>query len=308
MLREIAFKCPSCGALCEDEVEDPGFDGLREKPEDAEGILRQKILCTTCGSDIDLEVRNNGAALLVTISGHHDSEVIVGNNVLDQSAAFEHWIDEMAIVPEVTFERTMDDLAILSEASIDASSRRVLNRMILTSYFAAIEQYLYGRLVRLVSNDTEAMLRLVSTDRELKAMKFTLAEFAQQPKLVEVEVMKRLQNLMWHNFEIVNQLYKAVLNKSIFPTAENRSYLNRMTEARHDCVHRNGYDKNDMRVNVTEDSLDDLRNALKAMYGCVDDAYREYQKEPGRQKATKMQIANALAKYSKAASTSTTSV
>lgn len=296
LLKELAFKCPLCGALCEDELEDPGFDALREKREDAVGLSWQKVLCTTCHSEVELEVRNDGTSLLVTISGHDDAEVIIGSDVLDQSDAFIRWIDEIAVLPELTFERTMDDLAILSEASLDSNSRRVLNRMILTSYFAAIEQYLCGRLIRLVSLDGDAMLRLVSADKELKALKFTLAEIAAQPKLVETEVLKRLQNLMWHNFEIVNHLYRAVLNASIFPTEDNRKYLNRMTEARHDCVHRNGYDKNDKRVNVTDDSLSDLRNALMAMYGCVNDAYRNYQQEPSRMEATKMRIAQALAR------------
>jgi len=110
------------------------------------------------------------------------------------------------------------------------------------------------------------MQRLIDRDSDLKSRKFTLAEIAADPQLIERIVREHLQGIMYHNLRKVDVLYGIALEFGILNLAADKDSLLAAVLLRHDCVHRNGSDKDGKELKVftktfvqrTADSMRDL--------------------------------------------------
>lgn len=56
-------------------------------------------------------------------------------------------------------------------------------------------------------------------------------------------VAGHLRDLMYHNFEKVGSIYHATLGFHLFPNSDCRKRMFKALPIRHDCVHRNGKDR-----------------------------------------------------------------
>jgi hypothetical protein len=61
-----------------------------------------------------------------------------------------------------------------------------------------------------------------------------------------------LRNMVWHNLAKANAMYRAAFDIDLFKLLgdENKAILLRAVEHRHDCVHRNGTDKEGKKLDV----------------------------------------------------------
>ena len=85
--------------------------------------------------------------------------------------------------------------------------------------------------------------QLYALDKELKGEKFTGTQILEDPDLPEKALIQYLQRLSFHNFPIIDNLFKIAINHSIFKDDDQRNLLNAARIYRHDCVHRNGKTK-----------------------------------------------------------------
>jgi hypothetical protein len=72
--------------------------------------------------------------------------------------------------------------------------------MLFTQYFSAIEAYLSDRLIRLVSDDDQAMSALVKHNKEWDGEKIAVSELASNPNAFRDWVQTKSRELMYHNF------------------------------------------------------------------------------------------------------------
>ena len=98
------------------------------------------------------------------------------------------------------------------------------------------------QLLNYINAHDDALLRILEQDGDLKEQKLTLAEALKDEDIVSEQVTRRLKALLCHNLPKVNALYRIAARVDIFPTKPSRAPL-RGVPIRHDCVHRNGNDK-----------------------------------------------------------------
>jgi hypothetical protein len=153
---------------------------------------------------------------------------------------------------------------LAQSGSIDGG--HLVNRLVFSHQVTALEAYLGDTLKNEVMRDRLAMQRLIDNDLDLKARKFSLAEIAQDPKLIDRIVREHLCGIMYHNLPKVDVLYRIALEFGILSLAADKDSLFTAVHLRHDCVHRNGSDKDGNELKVftktfvqeTADSIKDL--------------------------------------------------
>lgn len=130
----------------------------------------------------------------------------------------------------------------------------LLNRMVFSHQVTALEAYLGDTLIKEVMGDDDALQRLLATADELVHTKLTLAEVFKSPDLVHTTVRMYLRDVLYHNLGKVNVLYKIALGFHIIELTKDKSSLYKAISLRHDCVHRNGFDKdgNELKVFTKE--------------------------------------------------------
>ena len=107
----------------------------------------------------------------------------------------------------------------------------------------ALEAYLGDTLINEVLGDADALQRLIVKADELVDAKFTLAQIASSPDLVKSTVRSYLRGILYHNLPKVDVLYDIALGFRILTLVQDKASLFKAVSYRHDCVHRNGFDK-----------------------------------------------------------------
>jgi hypothetical protein len=152
----------------------------------------------------------------------------------------------------------------------------VLNRMVFSHQITALEAYLGDTLLKEVLRDNDAITRLIQKDSDLTQMKFTLTEIAASPNLVEDCVREHLRSILYHNLAKVDVLYGIALQLRILPLLENnKEELFRAVSLRHDCVHRNGFDKDGKELTVfTRQFVQERSDLIKDFVEKIEQAIR----------------------------------
>tara|TARA_B100001113_G_C20874965_1_gene520012 strand:+ start:374 stop:622 length:249 start_codon:yes stop_codon:yes gene_type:complete len=71
---------------------------------------------------------------------------------------------------------------------------------------------------------------------------------------------------MYHNLSKIENLYKCTLGLEIFSSVSRRDEIFKAIEYRHDCVHRNGFDKDGKKLDVFSKAyIQEIADELKAM-------------------------------------------
>ena len=146
----------------------------------------------------------------------------------------------------------------------------LLNRMVFSHQVTALEAYLGDTLINVVMSDADAIQRLIAQDEELVKKRFTLAEISKEPALVESKVREHLRSILYHNLAKVDVLYNIALGVRILNQAKDKASLFKVVSLRHDCVHRNGFDKDGKELMVftkefVQDSADQIRDFVEGI-------------------------------------------
>lgn len=171
-------------------------------------------------------------------------------------------------VPDNPFTIFMDSyhhtVDLLAEHGKDDGDH-LLNRMVFSQQVTALEAYLGDTLIKKVMADRSAMQRLIEQDDDLAKEKFTLAEISKEPGLVERKIREHLRSILYHNLKKVSVLYNIALGFRILPPASNKEKLFNAVRLRHDCVHRNGFDKDGNKHEVfTKTFVQNTADLIKA--------------------------------------------
>jgi hypothetical protein len=193
----------------------------------------------------------------VGIENHHDTNVggheVVGDfdYGLEHEAEPDDWVDYP--LPDDPFTVFMNSYHhtgdLLADHGKDHGSY-LLNRMVFSHQVTALEAYLGDTLLNAVLGDKAAMDRLMAADTDLLQEKFTLAEIAGDSNLVEKKIREHLRSILYHNLAKVDFVYNAALQVKILNLISDKPRLFKAIKLRHDCVHRNGFDKDGKELTV----------------------------------------------------------
>ena len=128
----------------------------------------------------------------------------------------------------------------------------LLNRLLFSHQITALEAYLGDTLLNDVLRDNDAIARLIQKDSDLAQKKFTLNDIAADPNLVKKEVREYLRSILYHNLAKVDVLYGIALQLRILPllVESSKKDLFQSVLLRHDCIHRNGFDKDGAALTI----------------------------------------------------------
>jgi hypothetical protein len=157
------------------------------------------------------------------------------------------------------------------------SGESLLNRMIFSHQVTALEAYLGDTLINEVMGDKDAMYNLIAKADELKDEKFTLADIANSPDLVQSTVRKYLRTILYHNLTKVDVLYNIALGIRILNLSKDKSILFKVVNLRHDCVHRNGFDKDGKEITVfTKNFVQEIADHIRDFVDGIEKAVRNH--------------------------------
>jgi hypothetical protein len=159
----------------------------------------------------------------------------------------------------------------------------LLNRMVFAQQVASLEAYLGDTIRKAMHWDETAAAKLASACDALSDQKVTLSAIASNPNLVLERVNNYLKSILYHDLVNVDRLYKSSLGIRIL---KDKSISDKLIEAisyRHDCVHRNGFDKDGKRLNVfTRKYVQGLADTMSNLVDRIESevVYQQYYGHP----------------------------
>jgi hypothetical protein len=216
----------------------------------------------------------------IGIENHHDTDAGGHEVVEDFDYGLEHEPDEWVDydVPSNPFSIFMDSYRQTSLLLVDHGKddgRDLVNRLVFSHLVTALEAYLGDTLINAVAGDAEVMQRLIDGDDELSKEKFTLAEIHKDPDLVERRVREFLRAILYHTLAKVDVLYTIALSIRILNLTSNKDDLFKAVKLRHDCVHRNGLDRNGSELVVfTKTFVSETANVIRSFVETIENAVR----------------------------------
>jgi hypothetical protein len=217
------------------------------------------------------------------IENYHETKATPHEVIEDFDYGLDHgapepddWIDYT--VPDSPFTIFMSSYHHTGDLVADHgrdSGDHLLNRMVFSHQVTALEAYLGDTLMNEVLADKTAMQRLIDEDDDLAKEKFTLAEISKDPGLVERKVREHLRAVLYHNLAKVDVLYDIALGVRILNLASDKKSLFKAVLLRHDCVHRNGFDKNGSELKIfTKAFVQDMADLIKVFAEKIEKAVR----------------------------------
>lgn len=246
---DITFSCP-CGAFVDETVTCDGPNVLAENDSTSLRDYWKTIICDGCGKDYDTHI-------ICTLS---DTNISVPN-VVDLNFDVHDLFEQEDVVSEIESTRQLD---VYRKVSTDVISllrhphpedvQATLNNMLFAQVVTAMEAYLSSSFISTVVNDDALTRRLVETDPELAKRQFSLREIFTQWEDLKLIVALYLKNLIFHDLKKIKPMYYSVLDIDF----GNVSWLFKAVIIRHDCVHRNGFDKDGNQQQIGSDAIIEL--------------------------------------------------
>jgi hypothetical protein len=126
--------------------------------------------------------------------------------------------------------------------------------MLYAQVVTAVEAYLSGIFIHTVINSEELIRKLVESDPELAKRQFSLKEIFTQWAELKILVARYLKDLIFHDIKKIKPMYQSVLGIDFGDV----SWLFKAVLIRHDCVHRNDFDKDGNQNNIDKKEIIEL--------------------------------------------------
>ncbi|MBY3251210.1 hypothetical protein HFN97_20685 [Rhizobium laguerreae] len=156
-----------------------------------------------------------------------------------------------------------------------ASSR---NRMLFVTLYSILEAYLSDTIIGAAMEDVSVQRKMLKLDG-LKDKQISLETILEKPDIVKDMVKTTLQGLSFHKLGAINGICESSFGKPILPRdKDDRNLVMTSIDKRHDCVHRNGVDKDGtMHTDITRGYLENIGGIFEDIAETLEDAIREAQ-------------------------------
>lgn len=206
------------------------------------------------------------------VENYRDTSILDKHTILkDFSFGLEHdenesddWLDnEVENNPFENFMKSYNDSLELVYIKTDKKNHPILYRMLYSQQVTALEAYLGDTLISKVNTNQKILQSLLEKDNEIKKFRYSLLEISANPNLIKEAVTHYLRSILYHNLKKVDSLYKNAFDFSPLSLASNPHKMLDIIHLRHDCVHRNGLNKEGDPHQITKEELLDVCNIIK---------------------------------------------
>lgn len=266
------WTCPACDQVNIQGIEVPELNFAAEKMSDMSTHDSTYICCDHCKTEF--------TGYVWVFADHTDFEI-------EEPDAFSFTGDMPMYAPPEEYYDPPDDphsvavealgqLSSMVGADSPANDLQFTNRLIFAGAIASFEAFLGDTLVNAVLNDEAIRNRLVQNDRKLGAIKVSAAELSGDSQVLQKRIVAELRNVLYHNLSYVLVLYKNAFDLELIPSEENRDLLFNAVQERHDCVHRNGSNKDGEKLTVfTNEYVQKVIAAINTVIDHVDENLTE---------------------------------
>lgn len=248
---QVAFECPKCGEDASTEVGVPEPDLSGEKTSDMTADGEVEVQCFMCQAVFDGYAYASPSHCDIELVDYPSTTVHADMPFYSSSNDPDDW--EMYVVPEdphEIFQSTIGPLRGILADYMNAHTQRLLTRMVFSQSITAFEAYFCDTLIKNVTAAPNAMKAVLKKDGSLSQARFSLGDVLASPDIVRREIEASLRNRLYHKVEDVARLYANALDISITPNRDDMARLKTDIGYRHDCVHRNGVNKEGSRLDV----------------------------------------------------------
>lgn len=287
------------------EPDDASF--IAAEPEEQKEMMRRWFLARYCDPAEDLPYNGREGGYIYVNGGPHDPEDVLperfsetaDNDMLQELIADLHsevgqdWsprsfdddyeedeYDERFDIELITRDQPIDSLtrrlaqakSLLDlQGGVDAMA--LVQQLAYSSLISALESFLWETIVYWVEHDETALRNMVTRLPALKDEPITLGSIFDQYDGLKGRVKGYLQNLVWHRWEKVAQLFKFGLDVKL-PSV--RPFEEALIK-KHDIVHRSGHDKEGNSIAVV---VADVAALSAAIQGFADEVNQRLAARP----------------------------
>lgn len=264
----IVIGCPTCSSPVQGWPDEMPSCNLRaDTAGDAEDVAYTDLYCDECGSNFRVTIR---AHMLGWDAFVADDPSISG------TVDHYDYRDDDEPPPEPNSYRIFihgmiewrKNVSNLGEKA-GGSSR---NRMLFMILYSIFEAYISDRVTSVAISNRTVIERLIK-DGRLKDKIFSLENIFKNPNIVRDTIRETLQGLSFHNLEKTNALCLTAFGKEILPSDRiERSTIMKSVKKLHDCVHRNGVDREgNKNSDIDQDYLLKIGNLLEKIAENLED-------------------------------------
>ncbi|MFZ4799712.1 MAG: hypothetical protein ACOYMA_19620 [Bacteroidia bacterium] len=154
-----------------------------------------------------------------------------------------------------SFETEIQNLKKLNDLEIsDPTLQQILIRQVYIGAIGTLETFLSETFINLTANDEDYFKNFVKSHPDFRQRKFELREiFDQNEKLKDV-AKKVMLDTIYHDLPKVREMYHATF-KIDFPEIKE---VFKYVHTRHDLVHRNGKTKENEKVLLSKEIVDEV--------------------------------------------------
>lgn len=267
----VTFQCPKCSAVTQSAVDVPEPDwGAAETSSDLNSEGDTVVDCGTCGAAFDAWVTNSAGDCHVTLNDHPDTRVQADTAFF--SPEEDAWSDaDLPENPYSIWDGSYQQTCAFFDTHGEEAGDALINRMVFAQHVVALEAYLADTLLKAAMGDAKVLGRLLEHDLDLRKERFSLLDIQANPELVRDRVAAHLREVRYHNLAKVNVLYKIALGVDVLTDSDAAAPLIAAMRLRHDCVHRNGFDKDGEKlVNFTRAYVSATAEAFRKVVQRID--------------------------------------
>ncbi|EEA92349.1 hypothetical protein [Pseudovibrio sp. JE062] len=255
---EVEFNCPSCNKETSGSLELPVMYDEEDHTQ-----LPIEIRCYNCGELHRGEVITDWSTAKIELDEHPDvtieTDAVQGSSTVydDYENDYYDWLEQQendARPAYDSFHKTINDIrAWTSSIALDPKSQ-MLARMLLAQGITALETYLADTVLTAATREKEVQFKLLqSKSFGLGDTKFTLKEAVGVQDFAREQLIAHLHAVSFHNLKRVNTIFSIGMGIAILPTDDaDKKVLEDAIKKRHDCVHRNGINRDSDQAHVIE--------------------------------------------------------
>jgi hypothetical protein len=238
----VNFTCPKCNSTNSIDVAVPEFSWAVERMSDLESEGEVYFSCPTCECEFEGYARCYSSGCEINLVEPWDDIKLIGDFPMygEEDEWLEHDIPEN---PYKIFTETYKQMNDLLEVSIDFRDNQLINRMVFIQIISAMEAYLNDSLLQTVINNDTHLKNLCTKNETLKVQTFKLVDIAESNTFIQDVVKDFLNHVIYHDIDKVSRLYANSMEIRVIKDRDDLPKLKKAVENRHDCVHRNGFDK-----------------------------------------------------------------
>jgi hypothetical protein len=151
-----------------------------------------------------------------------------------------------------SFNQSIENIEEILEANVHGAAQTHLFGLLHVNVITAIETYLSDAFINTVLNDNQHLRQFVESNPEFSKKSFSLSEIFSRHESIKDEVKEYLISQLWHNIAKIKPMYEAALGVT-FPS--NLGAIFQAINVRHDLVHRNGRNKDDVQIELSKKTL-----------------------------------------------------